>query len=91
MPASSAMSRVRVAAKPFCVNSFLAACMIFSSVERSEAGAFWAGLRLLVLRVVRSCPESGRVLLPVLRAIRDERDAFATGSVFVQGKIRTGF
>jgi len=38
IPASSAMSRVRVAAKPFCVKSLLAASLIFSSVV-----AFWLG------------------------------------------------
>jgi hypothetical protein len=35
MPASSAISLVRVAANPFCVNSFRAASLIRSSVDPS--------------------------------------------------------
>ena len=42
MPASSLMSRVRVAAYHFLVNSFRAAFLIFSSVLRSSA-FFFAG------------------------------------------------
>ena len=72
MPASLAMSRVRVAAKPFWVNSFLAACMIFSSVEISARRSLGVGR-------VREEVLPGDVVLP------DFRDAFATGPVFVSG------
>lgn len=80
MPASLAMSRVRVAAKPFWVKSFLAACMIFSSVEMGAP----TGVEVFFLVARRTF---GADLPDVF--LSDLRDAFATGPCFVSGtKIR---
>jgi len=78
--------------------------MIFSSVERSpgEGASFPEALRAErgSLDEERACCEAGRVGWPVLRVVRrseepelvrDERDAFATVSVFIQNEIRKFF
>src|SRR5258708_2372333 len=92
MPASLAMSRVRTAAKPCWVKSFLAAAMIFSSVERSLS---LTGAICRCLAVERDRAGDGALAVRRGRGFscrgfsgrgcRDGLVAFATGAVVDSG------